>query len=257
MGNTLREILAGDADFQENRKRRVADKYGPYFGGGSGNQNNPSSGSGAGVQGNSEPDYPDESTPRDRPTQRYWEANRKTGAAGAFTESLERMDRSEIPSSGASEAREALGIQGNTERPTTATTATDRVRSVFVGGNEGALPKISIGKTPHAGFSDAPPAWVTDNDQYTATLNRIGTVKRRPDSELDEPSRGDQSLQQTLQSLGYDPGEVDGYWGEKTDEALKEFKNDQGLGDNAELDETTRRELKKAVREWYTWGSQQ
>ena len=47
-------------------------------------------------------------------------------------------------------------------------------------------------------------------------------------------------IQTTLKKKGYDPGAIDGLWGNKTNLALKSFRKDKGLSDNVNiLDEHT------------------
>ena len=50
-------------------------------------------------------------------------------------------------------------------------------------------------------------------------------------------------LQEKLTELEYDLGNVDGIWGEKTENALKQFQNENGLESTGELDEKTKEKL--------------
>ena len=50
-------------------------------------------------------------------------------------------------------------------------------------------------------------------------------------------------MQQKLKVLGYDPGEPDGVWGEKTRIALREFQADYGLPTTGKLDALTKKKL--------------
>jgi membrane-bound lytic murein transglycosylase MltF len=51
------------------------------------------------------------------------------------------------------------------------------------------------------------------------------------------------SLQEKLTASGYQPGPVDGMWGEKTEAALKQFQQDQGLSATGTVDEATAKKL--------------
>ena len=45
--------------------------------------------------------------------------------------------------------------------------------------------------------------------------------------------------QETLQRLGYDPGQVNGKWGRKTASSIRKFQKDNGMAVTAELDHDT------------------
>jgi peptidoglycan hydrolase-like protein with peptidoglycan-binding domain len=49
--------------------------------------------------------------------------------------------------------------------------------------------------------------------------------------------------QKRLVELGYDPGPLDGIWGSKTEEAVKEFQKDNNLPISGFLDDNTKRKL--------------
>ncbi|MCP4404461.1 MAG: transporter substrate-binding domain-containing protein [bacterium] len=51
------------------------------------------------------------------------------------------------------------------------------------------------------------------------------------------------SMQERLTKLGYTPGPADGKWGKKTETALKQFQQDQGLAVTGKLDEETKKTL--------------
>jgi peptidoglycan hydrolase-like protein with peptidoglycan-binding domain len=46
-------------------------------------------------------------------------------------------------------------------------------------------------------------------------------------------------IQEALANAGYDPGEIDGIWGEQTSAAVQEFQEAEGLQGAGELDEDT------------------
>ena len=50
-------------------------------------------------------------------------------------------------------------------------------------------------------------------------------------------------IQSKLKGLGYDPGPLDGIWGQKTEQALKDFQRDNGLSATGELDRATKIKL--------------
>jgi len=52
--------------------------------------------------------------------------------------------------------------------------------------------------------------------------------------------------QQRLKALGYDPGAIDGYWGSRTENAVRTFQQDNGLPVSGHLDEATRKKLNLA-----------
>lgn len=49
--------------------------------------------------------------------------------------------------------------------------------------------------------------------------------------------------QKRLKELGYDPGPLDGIWGEKTQKALKEFQQDNNLSETMSLNKETAKKL--------------
>lgn len=54
--------------------------------------------------------------------------------------------------------------------------------------------------------------------------------------------------QKTLKEIGYNPGILDGLWGETTRKAVKEFQLDKGLPVTGKLDEKTRNKLSERNR---------
>lgn len=74
----------------------------------------------------------------------------------------------------------------------------------------------------------------------------------------DEPTVGDgrenkeedvRKLQEALKKLGYDPGAIDGKWGEKTKAALKKFQKDRELPDDGIAGPKTWGAINKALEE--------
>jgi hypothetical protein len=56
------------------------------------------------------------------------------------------------------------------------------------------------------------------------------------------------SVQARLRDLGYDPGQVDGVYGRRTEQAIREFLREQGLGRAAGIDAELVRMLDAAQR---------
>jgi len=50
-------------------------------------------------------------------------------------------------------------------------------------------------------------------------------------------------IQIKLKDLGYNPGPLDGIWGQKTEEAVKGFQRDNGLAATGEIDQGTKAKL--------------
>ncbi len=50
-------------------------------------------------------------------------------------------------------------------------------------------------------------------------------------------------IQKKLADLGYNPGQLDGIWGQKTKEAVKAFQRDNGLAASGEIDQATKAKL--------------
>lgn len=50
-------------------------------------------------------------------------------------------------------------------------------------------------------------------------------------------------IQRKLKDLGYNPGPLDGIWGQKTEEAVKGFQRDNGLAATGEIDQATKAQL--------------
>jgi hypothetical protein len=74
----------------------------------------------------------------------------------------------------------------------------------------------------------------------------------------DEPTVGEgrenkeedvKKLQEALKKLGYDPGPIDGKWGEKTKAALKKFQKDHGLEDDGVAGPKTWEAINQALAE--------
>lgn len=192
---------------------------------------------------------PRETTPRNGRDQRYWDGLRVSGAGQQASENLAHMNRNSDADSGVSDP--ALSNQEGT----TMTRRNDANQfELWLGNNEGKLPRISFSKDAPEGFYNDPPSWVTESEENMKTLSELGTVKRR--SDFTSPSAGDTVIQEVLAGLGYDPGGVDGRWGPATDAALRQFKNDNGLGDSATLDHTTREALKRSVRDMRQWADE-
>jgi hypothetical protein len=54
-------------------------------------------------------------------------------------------------------------------------------------------------------------------------------------------------IQKALKERGYDPGRLDGLWGEKTEEAVRKFQQEKGLFVSGKLDEKTQESLEIAT----------
>jgi len=50
-------------------------------------------------------------------------------------------------------------------------------------------------------------------------------------------------IQRKLKDQGYNPGPLDGIWGQKTEEAVKGFQRDNGLAPTGEIDQATKAQL--------------
>ncbi|UCZ52656.1 S41 family peptidase [Bacillus shivajii] len=57
------------------------------------------------------------------------------------------------------------------------------------------------------------------------------------------------NAQTMLDGLGYDPGRLDGYFGEKTEDAVRSFQADEGLEETGEINEETAEFIQKRVFE--------
>lgn len=82
---------------------------------------------------------------------------------------------------------------------------------------------------------------------HSVTTTTIGSAPALTATLLRLGSRSDEvrSLQETLVILGYDPGEISGYFHEQTDAAVKKFQSDNNLTVDGIVGPATKRVLRK------------
>jgi hypothetical protein len=220
-------------------------KYGRYFQGTGNAQNTPSPSQAGGSRVSPQMDL-DAGTPN----RIYWgtQSIGRRGLGATITNSLNRMDRSEIPDA-TNGVQTVLGQKpansGQNYGGTGSQKNAPKLTGINIGGNEGILPKLSFGSPP-PDFYKAPPAWVTDNEKYTNILKTFGMVKQNKAKEA-KTERTNTAVNEVLSGAGFTEG--------NTYSKLTQFQKAAGLRQTGELDDSTLDALQKTAKEIRQWGA--
>jgi hypothetical protein len=227
-------------------------KYGRFFQGTGNTQNTPSPSSAGGSRVE-----PKMNLDAGTPNKIYWSAQSigRKSLGATITNSLNRMDRSEIPDA-TNGVDTVLGKQPSNSGQNYGGVASQKnapkLTGVNIGGNEGILPKLSFGSPPPV-FYNSPPAWVTDNEKYTNILNTFGMVVQNKAKE-NEP-RTQQAVNEVLAGSGFLQQNPSSVKPTDTYAALLKFQKSAGIEQTGSLDEDTVAALKKTAGEIRQWGT--
>ncbi len=185
-------------------------------------------GFGAGTGGEPNPpvkeEYIDRANPTQEPPRPPIEVTNNKTAAGNFSDTLFNAENN-------SQADSGSGLGG------------DAALSERVPGKQDGVWATKNGPFPELSKDDPRPVWHPDRSEAWVQ-NAQGYHE-----DLGNPLETDYILQSFLADTGYDPGEVDGYFGPKSKAALEKYQGDRGMEVTGTMNDETRASISKTVSE--------
>jgi peptidoglycan hydrolase-like protein with peptidoglycan-binding domain len=93
-----------------------------------------------------------------------------------------------------------------------------------------------------------PPLDQQPDQQVEQQPEQTPEASETSEAPLDLSADDVRAIQEALQQRGYEPGDADGLWGERSQAAMREFQEDEGLPVSGNIDEA-------AIRALQLWDS--